>query len=223
MPIPTAEEQDLAKQTLMYSQATGGQPDPKQMQVAQSPITLDSLLDKIKNDMNRTFVVNIQTSSTIDLDTAQDKAEVSEFMNAMGQLLPGLQGLAAIGPTGMAAAKSILMAVCQRFKFGIDMADVIGQIEAPPPPAAPEKPTGPPPPSPEELQAKQLEDQGKIAAAQARLEVIAAEKDLALTKIAGEKEKFVLGIQETRLKLEEQKRKLAMPVPAKKGVPNANV
>lgn len=147
--IPTAQEKQMAIMTLQQAQAQAqmppipgveipppAPPDPKMVEMAKSP-SWEEILGKIKNDQSRTFVVNIQTSSTIDLDTAQDKNEVNEFMAAMGQLMPGLQGLAQIGPTGMEAAKALLMAVCQRYKFGIDIADVVAKIEPPAPQADP--------------------------------------------------------------------------------------
>lgn len=192
--IPTSAEQTAAKQKIIQIQAEARQmlmsqpppppgsppppppPIPPELQQAAASPTWEMLLDKIKNDAQRTFIVNIQTSSTIDLDTAQDKADVSEFMNALGQLLPGLQGLSQLGPSGLEAAKGILIAVCERYKFGIDIAPVIQAIQPPPPP----------PPDPkiaeqqtqlqqqamqqqQALQQKQVADQQSFAAQQAQL------------------------------------------------------
>lgn len=149
--IPTNATQAQARQQIIQIQAQARQmaqaqpmqpgqppgqpplPIPPQLQQAAAGPTWEELLGKIKKDSQRTFIINIQTSSTIDLDTAQDKADVSEFMNALGQLLPGLQGLMQIGPSGLEAAKGILVAVCERYKFGIDISPIIAQIQAPPP------------------------------------------------------------------------------------------
>lgn len=183
--IPTAQEKQMAIMQLQQLQQQAQQPaipgfelpppappDPKMVEMAKSP-SWEEILGKIKNDQSRTFVVNIQTSSTIDLDTAQDKNEVNEFMAAMGQLMPGLQGLAQIGPTGMEAAKALLMAVCQRYKFGIDIADVVAKIEPPPAPqndpkaeAEMQKAQGEIQKKTEELQMREqtLDDQEKQAA-----------------------------------------------------------
>ena len=165
--IPTAQQKAVAVQQLQYLQSQAMNPipgmpppqppDPKLLQQAQSP-TWEDLLGKIKNDINRTYVVNIQTSSTIDLDSAQDKGEVAEFMQAMGQLLPALQGLASIGPTGMEAAKAILVNICARFKFGIDIADVIAKIQPPPPPGPDPKDAA----KAQESQVKSQQDQQKF-------------------------------------------------------------
>jgi hypothetical protein len=223
--IPTAKEQAIAKQQLAYMQQQAqaaqsmppmqgqppapppAQPDPALLAAAQSP-TIESLLEQIKSDMHRAFVVNIQTSSTIDLDTAQDKSDVAEFMQALSQLLPGLQGLGGMGPSGFEAAKAILLAVCQRYKFGLSIADVLEKLTAPPPPAPEGKagPAAPPPPNPAEEQAKTVEAQGKIA-------VLQAQQSLELAKVETEKQLLAIKIEEARLSLEPQKRKLAMPAP----------
>jgi len=247
--IPSAQEKQVAQQQLQYEQQAQQQAAQMAMMTGQPPPapkapgsglaekanapSIEEVLGKISSDMNRTFVVNIQTSSTIDLDTAQDKSEVQEFMNAMGQLLAGLQPLASLGPTGMEAAKAILMSVCQRYKFGIDIADVIGKIE-PPPPASPEGP------SPEEKQALQAESQFKMEELKMKqaemqmkmqtqqqenamkLEIAAAQRDLDIARIAAEKEKLSIDIQLAQLRMQQQKTKLAQPANPKEKT-SANV
>jgi hypothetical protein len=240
--IPTEQEQAVAKQQLVYEQQQvqaqqaqmpppmppqPGQPpqagpppvkppDPKLLQAANSP-TWEKLLMRIKTDAQRTFLVNIQTSSTIDLDSAQDKSEVQEFMASMGQLLPGLQGFVSLGPTGLEAAKSILMGVCSRFKFGIEITDAISKIEAPPP--APPEQKGPPPPSPEEVQAVKAEAQMKLMKVQGDMAVNKAQTELKLAEVEASKTKLAIDIQEAQLRLEGTRLKLAAqkatPTPAK--------
>jgi len=232
MGIPTQQEKDVAIQQLQYMQQQqamqppppqmppqpgqppgppqGPPPDPKMEEfkkTAASP-SWEEILGKIKNDANRTFLINIQTSSTIDLDTAQDKSEVQEFMAAMGQLLPGLQGFVSLGPTGLEAAKAILSAVCQRYKFGIEIGDVINKIEPPPPPAPEQK--GPPPPSPEEQQALKMEMQMKMQKIQGDMQVNNAEMQLKLAEIEHSKAKMSIEIQEAQLRLEGSRAKLAL-------------
>jgi len=225
MDIPTAQEKQIAQQQMAYQQQAQTPPmpgmpppptqppDPKLQATLSSP-TIEEVLQKITSDQNRTFIINIQTSSTIDLDTAQDKAEVSEFMNAMGQLLAGLQPLASLGPTGLEASKAILMAVCNRFKFGIDIAPIIGKIQAQPPQEDP-KNKGP---SPEEQQALQAESQFKMAEISAKMEVMEAQKALDLAKIEAEKQKLSIDIQKAQISL--QKAQLAASQPK---APNAAV
>ncbi len=226
--LPTAQEKSVAQQQLAYMQQqiplmqqmgqTPQPPDPKLLAMAQSP-SIEELLAKIKADANRTFVVNIQTNSTVDLDTSQDKAEVSEYMNAMGQLMSGLQPLMALGPTGIDAMKGILIAVSQRFKFGIDVSEVLGKLQAPPPPQ--EEPKGPPPPSPEEQQAMQAEAQYKLAKVAADMQVLQAETEYALAEIEAKKQKLSIDIQSAELQL--QSKRATIRTQGAQGQTNANL
>jgi len=213
MAIPTEQEKAQAKMQMQQQLATlppgtpPPKPDPKQIELLQSP-PIEQVLGRIKSDMNRTYTINIQTSSTVDLDTAQDKAEVSEFMAAMGQLLPGLQGLSSIGPSGLEAAKAILMAVCQRFKFGVDVADVIGKIE--PPPTPPPENKGP---TPEEQQAAAAEAQYKMQEIAAKTAILKAKTEYEIAKIEADKQKLGLDIQAATLRLQQQRTKLPAKEP----------
>ena len=230
LPIPTAQEQQIAQQQLEYEKQAAmmmpqgmpgqppqqpPQPNPQLVAQAQGP-TMEALLEKIKSDVNRTYVVNIQTSSTVDLDTSQDKTEVSEYMNAMGQLLAGVQPLMMLGPTGIEAAKAMLIAVSQRFKFGIDVGDIIAKIE-PPPPAPPETPKGP---SPEEMEVIKQEAQVKLAKAAADMQILQAETQLKLAEISSAQQKLGIDIQLAQLKLEAAKATVRAKA---QGPTNANV
>lgn len=222
--FPTEQEQAVAKKQLAYTQQNQQppmpgqppqQPDPALLKAAKAP-TIEKLLGKIKSDVNRTFVINIQTSSTVDMDNAQDKGEVNEFMNAMGQFMASIQPLLSLGPTGLEAAKAMLIGVCQRFKFGIDMTDTLSKIQMPPPPP-PEKPAGP---SPEEQQVLQQEAQLKLQEIAGKRQVIAAKLELELAQIDAAKQKLALDIQGAQLALEQKRTKLrAQP----QGGPDANV
>ena len=225
--IPTQQEKMAAGQRMMQLQMMQGQtppqpqmpgqppqPDPmmqemqKMQQTASAP-SWEEILQRIQNDQNRTFVVNIQTSSTIDLDTAQDKQEVTEFMNSMGQLMPALEGLGSLGPTGLEAAKAILLNVCTRFKFGLDIAEVIQKIEPPPPPPSPAGP------SPQEQQALQAEAEFKLAEIAAKKQVMEAKTQYELEKISAMRQKLQLDVQAAALNKSMQAANMAAkPSPA---------
>lgn len=131
-PFPTNQEKSVLQQQVAFNQAMQKPVPPEILQQLQSP-SLEDVLKQIVDDANRTYTINVQSDSTVDLDTATDKQEVQEFMNSMGQLMPGLQPLAALGPSGMEAGKAILVAVCSRFKFGLSILDSIKALQAPPP------------------------------------------------------------------------------------------
>lgn len=131
-PIPTESEKAVLQQQVAYSQAMQKPVPPQLLQQLQQP-SLETLLKQISDDANRTYTINVQSDSTVDIDTATDKQEVQEFMNALGQMMPGLQPLVTLGPTGLEAAKQIVIAVCSRFKFGLSILDSIKALQAPPP------------------------------------------------------------------------------------------
>jgi len=237
MDIPTEAEKQVAQQTVAYLQMAQAQQSPQmpqpqmpgqppqpqappnpQLLAAQKTLaspSMEQLLGAIAKDLHRTFVVNIQTSSTVDLDTAQDKAEVGEFMNAMGQLLAGLQPLALMGPSGVEAMKAILVAVCQRYKFGIDLSDVIQAIQPPPPP--PPEP-GPPMPSPQEKAVADAEAQVKLEEIASKRRILAANEELQLAEIQAKRKKLSIDIDAAELQLAAKRHtiatKAAEPKPA---------
>ena len=225
--LPTEEQKAIAKQQLAYNQQMASmqpqvpgqppqappQPDPKILSTLQTP-SWESVLGKLKTDANRTFVVNIQTSSTIDLDTAQDKSEVSEYMNAMAQLASGLQPLMALGPTGLEAVKALLIGVSSRFKFSQDLGEVFSKIQSPPPP--PPEPKGPPPPSPEELAVVKAEAQAKLAKIAADQQVLAANTAYQLAKIEADKQMLALKVQAAQLQLAAKRATIPPSAPTTK-------
>ena len=218
--IPLAQEQQIAQQQLQYQQmmaASTGQPpappDPKMMAMLQQP-PIEEVLAAIRDDKNRVYTVNIQTSSTIDLDTASDKQEVTEFMNAFGQLLSGLQPLMALGPQGLEVAKEIGMAVASRFKFGLSIVDVLAKMEIPQPP-----PPGQAPPDPEleakkaiaetNMQVAKAEAEAKMAQMALDREVAQAKARLELESIETERQKLRLSVEEAQMKATATREKLA--------------
>lgn len=167
LPYPLAVEKQQAQMQLqqmqlaqqqqaVIAQATGQQPPPPQqpppqlVQAATSP-SWEELLAKLRNDGMRDYSVDIETASTIDTDAMADKQEVIDFMGALAQLMQGLGPLVALGPEGLNAAKTLVLAVCKRFRFGREVEDAFRGITTPPPPQ------GDKGPSPEEVQMQQAE------------------------------------------------------------------
>lgn len=229
--IPSQEEKQMAKQQLQglaqqqmqmaqMAQMQGQQPqppqppDPKLIQTLKSP-SMEEILQKISNDANRTYTINVQTASTIDMDTATDKQEVQEFMNALGQLMAGLGPLTTLGPSGLEASKAILIAVCQRYKFGLQIVDSLEAIQ-PPPPA--DESAGEKAKAQAELQIIQAETQAKLAEIEANKSLLAAKIQFEQQKLQIEQEKLLidkekmqidlakarLGMQQTALKMQQQ-------------------
>lgn len=205
LPIPLAAEKQAAKQQLdqIMQQAAalresqmpppGPPPDQQLMQTAQGP-SWEEIIQQISSDMARTFTINIQTDSTIDSETATDKEDVQEYMTAMSQLVPGVQPLAQLGPSGLDAAKSILVGVSRRYKFGQEIAEKFEAVQMPQP-------------QQQEDPKKQLELQLVKAEHEAKMAEIAENRKTMLMKQEIEREKLKLereriGIEQRRAQIQ---------------------
>jgi hypothetical protein len=235
--LPTEAEKVAGKQQLAYWQQMaqfGVQIPPEQAQPVQQMLakpSIDEIVGKIKDDQNRLYTVNVQTSSTIDLDTAADKAEVNEFMNGFGQLMAGLQPLQALGPSGVEASKQVMLAIVQRFKFGQNIIESLKAIQPPAPqgqdPAIAMKAEAMKAEAAMNQQLAQIKlssEQQKAAfeTQKAQAEMALEQERMALERlrIRAEMEKIQNDMQASNLKLEAQRAKLAQQ---KQGQANANV
>lgn len=236
--LPTEAEKVAGKQQLAYWQQMaplGIQPNPQQVQQIQTMLqkpSIDEIVTRIKDDQNRAYTVNVQTSSTIDLDTAADKAEVNEFMNGFGQLMAGLQPLQALGPSGVEASKQVMLAIVQRFKFGQNIIESLKAIQPPPPPGQDPAASMQAKALEQELaiktqlaQAKAKADMGKMAldAQKAQAEMALEMERMALERlrIQAETQKIQNDITVANLKLAQQREKLTQQKTEPKT--NANV
>lgn len=113
MTLPTSQEAAIAQQT------TGQAP-------AESWATV---LGPLRDDSLRSYIIDIETNSTVDGDATEEKAEVADFMNALGQSMPAIEGLASQGPEGHAAAQALLVEICKRFRMGSELQSLIMQIK----------------------------------------------------------------------------------------------
>lgn len=227
LPIQTSQEKALLQQTIAQQgqilQTPGLPPEVMQQQAqrlqqmqqqAQGP-SWQEILQRIRDDQNRAFTINVQTSSTIDLDTASDKQEVGEFMNAMGQLMAGLQPLGQLGPQGLEVIKATLIAVCNRFKFGASIVEAIKKL-AFPQPQGPQEDPAKKAEAEATMKALEIDQQVKQAEASARLqeiqrkeELAKAQMQLAMEQLAAEREMLQIKVASARLKAEAAKATIA--------------
>jgi len=131
LPFSTSEQKIQAQQIIQAAQMSGQQPDPKALQVMQAP-GWDKVLELLKDDVQRAYRIDIETNSTIDVESTEDQKNVGDFMNAMGQLMAGLTPMVEKGAMPFEAAQSILLAVVRRFRFGTEVEDQFKNMKAPP-------------------------------------------------------------------------------------------
>lgn len=132
---PTAQEKQQA--VLAYQEqamlAGPDQPPAPPPPILKAP-TWEDVLSALTSDSRRSYIIDVETSSTLEVDAAYDREEVVQFMQAMQGLAAGLQPLVALGPQGMAAAKSIILAVIKRFKLGREVEGTLKDLPVQSPP-----------------------------------------------------------------------------------------
>lgn len=127
LPTPEQVQQSMAQwqQAAMVAQQQGQQPPPQ----PQLPPTWADVLGLLKNTLLRSWRVDIETNSTVDVDATTEKQEVTEFMMAMQQMFSGLQAAVQGGMMDVPTAKSLLLAVVRRFRFGREVEEQIAAMQ----------------------------------------------------------------------------------------------
>lgn len=174
---------------------------PEQMQQIQSILsspTWEDVLGMLSDDVQRDYRIDIEANSTIDADAQEDKADVADFMNAMGQFLSGVTPLVEQGMMPFPVMRSVLLAITQRYRFGREVEDQIKQMAEPQPKADPS----------EDAKAQSAQAQAQVAQQQAQADLarIQAQAQADQQELAG---KLRLMQAEMEMKEREQQMKAA--------------
>lgn len=208
MKLPTAEQkaqaQAMAQQMMLQAQqqaAMIGQPPappalPPQLQTILASPTWEDVLGSLQSDIQRNYRIDIETNSTVDAEATEDKENMGEFLNALAQFLNGVGPMVEQGIIPFDVAKSILLAVTRRYRFGIEVEDDIKKMTAPPPK---DPNAGDGGAAAAKGAAAQAEAQATIQAVQAKAQsqaaVDAANRDLAIKKAQAEVEQLTIDQQ----------------------------
>lgn len=144
LPFPTAEQKQQAKLVLQAMQQQAQQmpqmpgqppqqtqqPDPQIVKTAQMP-SWEEIIAVLKDDLLRSYKIDIETNSTIDVEATEDQKNVADFMNAMGQLMAGLTPMVEKGAMPFEAAQSILLAVVRKYRFGTEVEEQFQNMKPP--------------------------------------------------------------------------------------------
>lgn len=136
LPFPLAAEKQAAQATAQAMQMAGQAPKEDLLQVLSMP-SFEDLQQLLSNDLLRSFRIDIETNSTVDLEATEDKEDMAELMNALSQFLNGVAPLIENGTMPFPAAKSILLGLVRRFRLGRDIEDDLAAMQ-PPQGASPE-------------------------------------------------------------------------------------
>lgn len=177
---PSQAMKQQAQAMLPQLQATGQQPPPEVAEMLSKP-TWEEILGLLQDDLQRNYRIDIETNSTVDADATEDKQDVAEIMNAIAQFMNGVAPMLESGYLTFDVAKSMLLSIVRRFRFGTEIED---QIKGMKPPEPKEDP--------------------KVAGEKAKLE---ADQQRMQSEMARDKQKADLEMQvaqaEVQLKLQE--------------------
>jgi len=117
-------------------QLAGQQSPPPPPQLAQlqqilSSPTWEEILEVLQNDLLRSFRIDIETNSTVDVEATEDKKDLSELLNAIAQFFSGIGPLIEKGILGFDIAKGLLLSVVRRFRLGDEFEEQLQNMKQP--------------------------------------------------------------------------------------------
>jgi hypothetical protein len=138
---------------------------------AQPPVTIDAVVQLLRDDRMRGFRIDIETDSLVESDQKQERADATELVTALGGFFKEFGPIVQAMPPLAPLASGLLQFAVRRYKVGAEleeliektMGDVAQRLANPPPPQ----------PSPDEqikMQTAQVKGQAEAAKAQAGIQ-----------------------------------------------------
>lgn len=159
------EMQKQSAQAALQQFAVAQQPPPPELMELLRQPSWEELLGLLRQDTLRSYRIDIETNSTVDLEATEDKEDMAELMNAIAQFMNGVAPAVQAGVMPFEAAKAMLLGIVRRFRFGADVEELLEQMQPPQPP----EPEGEDPAAAAEAQAKA---QAAVAQEQARQQTL---------------------------------------------------
>lgn len=128
--IPTQEEKDQALGEVMAAPYTKQEPKVETIAISESP-SWEEVMEVLQDDYIRSFRIDIETNSTLDVEATDDKKQVGEFMNAMAQFMNGMAPFIQQGIMPFEAMKAMLLAITQRYRFGREVEEQLKAMSEP--------------------------------------------------------------------------------------------
>lgn len=120
--FPTAEMKADA-QMQMQSGMVPDEHKPKLMNILENP-SWDEMLEVMRSDMRREYMVDIETNSTIEIDETEDRENVNQLFTAIVQFMQAAKG-SGFPPE---VQNALLGAILRRFKFGREVEDALDDM-----------------------------------------------------------------------------------------------
>lgn len=218
--LPSAQQKQQAQLAIQQQQVQAAQtgqqppqPDPNVVAMLQMP-TFEDALAALKDDLTRSYKIDIETNSTIDAEATEDKQDITDALTALGQTLSSIGPLVQQQILPFEAAKALMLTVCRKFKFGTEIEDQINAMKASPPPPDEGGDKGPTGPSPEQVKA---ESDAAVMKANAEVQKIqlqmAADRQEHEFKMAEMERKAQIDQANFNLKMTQMAQQAAMPKP----------
>jgi hypothetical protein len=133
--LPHQAELDAKKAQLM-AQAQQGQPAPELQQPM--PISWERVMEAMHQDATRTYVVDIETDSTLSATQDNDMEGLAKLLKGLSDMIAGFGPAVQAGAMPVEAVKAMMGVVVRRAKMGTAVEDALEKMQAPKPQADPE-------------------------------------------------------------------------------------
>ncbi len=178
---------DQMEQAAAMAQQTGQQIPPEVQEQLALP-TFEECVELLRRDVLRRYTIDIETNSTLEPETTEDKENMADFLNAFSQFLNGLFPMVEAGILSAEVIKGVMLALSRRFRMGKDLDPYIQKIGAAGPNVGEQK--------------KQLEEQAK-ALAEGEKKVKAEADKVQREKIGLEKSKAQFQIAQIQAQVKQ--------------------
>ena len=125
------EENAASMDSIIEAAKQSGQEPPPEVQKYMNTPRWKDILELLRDDFARSYKVDIETNSTLDVEATEDKQLVSEFMNAMAQFMNGIMPMVQSGTMPWQAAQSMMLQISRRFRFGEEVESQLKMMKPP--------------------------------------------------------------------------------------------
>lgn len=165
----------------LFAMAGVNLPTSAQLQIAQmmgqqvppDTVTQEQVTEFLRDELMRTYRVDIETDSTIRADLTGEQQNISQFVTGFGGFIQSIGPAVQAGFVQMPEAAALLKSFSRAFKLGRDAEDAIEALgETQPPPQ--QQGEDPAAAAQAQMQAEQMKMQAEMQAAQMKMQADAA-------------------------------------------------
>ncbi len=150
-----------------------GAAEKKLKELEETP-TVEAVIGLLRAERLRPFILKVATDSTIQPDENAEKRSRTEFVTALGQLLPQLAQMVAMNPSSVGFAIALLKFLTAPFRAGRDLDAELEQFAE----GVKEQAGAPKPPSPEMVKAETEKARGAVDLEGKKLDNASRQADL---------------------------------------------